>query len=53
MVSKRDDLLHKPTSDDYTWTESNYFIVHLPERRMNGHVYALFKSNLMVVVSGA
>jgi hypothetical protein len=52
MITEKDDLLHKPTSNEYSWTETNYFGFHLPDKRMNGEVYVWLHPNLKVASSG-
>lgn len=53
MITERDDLLHEPaSSEDYSWTETNYFCFCIPEEGLNGEIYALFRPNLKVVLSG-
>lgn len=49
MIQSADAELHAPTSDDPSWAETNYFGFYLPELKMNGGVYALFRTNLGVV----
>jgi hypothetical protein len=49
MIHKTDAEFHAPTSDDPAWAETNYFGFYVPELRMNGGVYALFRPNLGVV----
>jgi hypothetical protein len=40
-----DDTLHRPTSDDLFWTETSWFAFAVPERRMTGAVYPVFRTN--------
>lgn len=46
------DLMHTPTSDDYTWSENTYFGFHIPEQRINGEIYVWLHTNLRVASSG-
>lgn len=46
------DRLHIPRSDDYTWSETNYFGFHIPERRINGEIYVWLHTNLRIASSG-
>ncbi len=51
VTGKRDLLLHRPAYRDATWTETNWFGFFVPEARLRGSVYALFRTNLGVVRS--
>ena len=53
MITQKDDLLHEPSSStDYSWAETNYFCFCIPQEGLNGELYALFRPNLKVVLSG-
>lgn len=53
MITEKDDLFHEPSSvEEFAWTETNYFCFCIPEEGLNGEIYALFRPNLKVVLSG-
>ncbi len=49
MITAQDAEFHTPVADDPTWAETNYFGFYVPELRLNGGVYGLFRPNLGVV----
>ncbi len=49
----RDDQFHPPTSDDPYWTETCWFTLNVPERRLSGQLYPFFRPNQGVLASGA
>jgi hypothetical protein len=49
--SRQDDGFHAPGSDDPSWTETCWFAFHVPERRLSGTLYPLFRPNLGVCAS--
>jgi hypothetical protein len=49
MITAEDAEFHTPIADDPTWAETNYFGFYVPELRLNGGVYALFRPSLGVV----
>jgi hypothetical protein len=49
MIPAEDAQFHTPDADDPTWAETNYFGFYVPELRLNGGVYALFRPSLGVV----
>lgn len=51
MITPDDADFHKPTSDDPTWAETNFFGFYVPEATLNVGVYALFRPNVGVVIS--
>ena len=48
LVRNRDARFHQPAFHDPTWTETNWFGFFVPEARLRGSVYALFRPNLGV-----
>lgn len=51
MISPSDASLHRPTSDDPTWAETNFFGFYVPELNLNCGIYALVRTNLGVALS--
>ncbi|KAF0961089.1 DUF7064 domain-containing protein [Rhodococcus sp. T7] len=51
MIEDIDADFHTPTSDDPTWTETNFFGFYIPEATLNVGVYALFRPNVGVAIS--
>src|SRR5437867_10414228 len=51
VITAADASLHAPTSDDPTWTETNFFGFYVPELQLNCGVYTLFRANLGVGLS--
>ncbi len=47
-----DDFFHQPGSDDIFWTETAMFSFSVPERRISGMTYPLFRLNQGVCSSG-
>lgn len=47
-----DDEFHPPTSDDPDWLETSWFAFSVPERRLCGWLYPLFRPNLGVFGGG-
>lgn len=52
MITEKDDLLHTPTSDIYSWSETNWFAFNIPEAHINGAAYVWLHPNLRVASSG-
>jgi hypothetical protein len=50
--SHPDDELHPPTSDDPTWSETCWFAVAVPDRKLSAWFYPFFQPNLGVLASG-
>jgi hypothetical protein len=48
-----DDEFHRPAHDDPEWTETCWFTFTVPERRLSGQLYPLFKPTLGVAAGGA
>jgi len=46
-----DDLWHSPTSDHPHWTETSYWGFYIPERRLSGTIYNMWRKNLGLVAS--
>ena len=51
-LSPADDRFHPPASDDPWWTETSWFSFWVPERRLSGSVYPIFRPNLGICSSG-
>lgn len=51
MISDVDMYFHPPTSDHYTWAETNYFGFYSPEARVHVGAYVQAKPNLGAVMS--
>ena len=51
-VTPADDSFHAPATDDPFWTETAWFGFSVPERRMSGAVYPLFRPNQGVCSAG-
>lgn len=49
MITAEDAEFHTPVANDPTWAETNYFGFYVPEVRLNGGVYALFRPSLGVI----
>jgi hypothetical protein len=47
-----DDSFHAPATDDPYWTETAWFGFHVPERKLAGAVYPVFRPNLGICSSG-
>ncbi|UIX31970.1 hypothetical protein [Streptomyces sp. GQFP] len=47
-----DDDLHPPATDDPFWTETAWFAFAVPERRLTGFVYPVFRANQRICSSG-
>jgi hypothetical protein len=47
-VTNVDDSFHPAVSDDPFWTETSWYAFAIPERRMAGTIYPLFRPNLGV-----
>lgn len=45
-LTPRDDGFHAPVDDDPFWSETCWFSFNVPERRLAGTVYPLFRPNL-------
>jgi hypothetical protein len=48
VVRPEDAKFHKPAAGDPLWCETNWFGFTIPERRVRGYAYALFRTNLGV-----
>ncbi len=48
VVQPEHAKFHPPSSPDDTWCETNWFGFSIPEERMRGAAYALFRTNLGV-----
>jgi hypothetical protein len=44
-VTAADDALHPPTNDDPFWTETLWLAFAVPERRLTGVLYPVFRTN--------
>jgi len=51
MITAADAEFHQPSSDTYTWAETNYFGFFDVETNLTGGIYLLFRPNLGVVTS--
>lgn len=51
-VTADDDRFHPPAADDPFWTETAWFGFSIPERRISGAVYPLFRPNQGVCAGG-
>lgn len=51
VITPEDASLHRPTSEDPTWAETNFFGFYVPELNLNCGVYVLLRTNLGVAVS--
>lgn len=49
MIEPRDDSFHEPTGEDPTWNETFWFSFAIPERRLSGTLYPIFRRNLGTV----
>lgn len=47
-----DDGFHPPTDDDLWWTETSWYSFYVPERRLSGSLYPLFRRNLDLCSTG-
>jgi hypothetical protein len=47
-----DDGFHPPTDDDPYWTETSWYSFYVPERRLSGALYPLFRRNLGICSTG-
>jgi hypothetical protein len=45
------DAWHEPTTDDPYWTETSYWGFYVPERKLSGTVYNMWRRNLGLVSS--
>jgi len=53
LITPKDDLLHTPPNDHYTWTETNWFgLMFIPEKRLQFDTYVWLHPNLKVAYSG-
>ena len=46
MINDNDMYFHTPTSDHYSWAETNYFGFYIPEENILVGVYAQPRANL-------
>lgn len=44
-LTAADDSFHPPTSDDPLWTETSWYGFAVPERKLGGMIYPLFRRN--------
>ena len=51
MITEQDVYFHAPTSDHYTWAETNYFGFYVPEENLHVGAYVQAKPNLGAVLS--
>lgn len=51
MITEQDTLFHPPTSDHYTWAETNYFGFYVAEKNIHVGAYVQAKPNLGAVLS--
>ena len=49
---RADDGFHIPRTLDYFWTETSWFAVVVPERRITIQLYPFFQTNLDVCSAG-
>ena len=53
LITPRDDLLHTPAGDHYTWTETNWFgLMFIPEQQLQFDLYVWLHPNLKVAYGG-
>jgi hypothetical protein len=52
MGAPADDSFHEPQTDDPHWTETCWFTFSVPERKLSGTLYPLFRRNLGVCSAG-
>lgn len=51
-LTPADDDLHAPVSDDPFWTETAWFAFAVPELKLAGHFYPVFRTNQNICSSG-
>ena len=51
-LTPADDALHEPATDDLFWTETAWFAFSVPERRLTGSIYPVFRTNQNVCSAG-
>ncbi len=51
MITKNDVYFHPPTSDHYTWAETNYFGFYVADKNIHVGAYVQAKPNLGAVLS--
>lgn len=51
MITDNDTYFHTPTSDHYSWAETNYFGFYIPEENILVGVYVQTRANLGSVLS--
>jgi hypothetical protein len=51
MIDSRDVRIHKPTTADLEWAETNYFSFYVPEESLNGCIYVLTRANVAATLS--
>ena len=52
MITPADMKFHAPEDpNDHLWSETNYFSFHIPNERINGNIYSLFRPTLGVMTS--
>jgi len=49
VIEPRDDSFHEPTSDHPEWNETFWFSFAVPERKISGTLYPVFRRNLGAV----
>lgn len=50
-ILDEDDFWHEPTVPDPHWTETSYWGFYIPERRLSGTIYNMWRRNLGLVAS--
>jgi len=48
LLTAADDSFHPPPNDDIWWTETSWYGFDVPERKLSGAIYPLFRPNLGV-----
>jgi hypothetical protein len=51
-LSAADDMLHLPANDDLFWTETHWFAFAVPERKLTGYIYPVFRPNQNICSAG-
>jgi hypothetical protein len=51
-LSTADDTLHPPANDDLFWTETQWYGFAVPERKLTGWIYPVFRPNQNICAAG-
>ena len=52
QLTAEDDNFHPPTSDDPMWSETTWFSISVPERRLHAYVYPWVRPNMKMFGGG-